>query len=210
MPARTRDHGTGASASGLLRAACAVVASNAVVPARCTASPRPQSEPSRSIWARTSFSAFTRIVRSRGTCWISGLRSIACRCTRPPCTWPRPSRFPGTEKRNPYGNPFSPTGELGSESRSAGTLVCGDITLHLDSCEIHILRSVLIVPTPSKCSSTELAPESVLRCSRPLRGPLRGAGGETRLLPQPAGLAAGPLRAPGRNWYTAVITADGT
>ena len=70
----------------------------------------PRSEPSRSIWARTSSSASTRIVGSRGTCWTSGRRSIACRCTRPPCTWPRPSSCPGTEKRNPSGDPSSPTG----------------------------------------------------------------------------------------------------
>ena len=85
---------------GLL-ANCAAAASSAVVPARCTATPEPRSEPSPSIWGRTPFSASTRIVRSRGTSWISGRRSIVCRCTKPRCTWPRPSTCPGTEKRNP-------------------------------------------------------------------------------------------------------------
>jgi hypothetical protein len=39
-------------------------------------------------------SAFTRIAGSRGTCWTSGLRSIDGRCTKPPCTWRRPSGLP--------------------------------------------------------------------------------------------------------------------
>src|SRR5208283_6211453 len=47
---------------------------------------------------KNAFQCFHAECAVRGMCWICGLRSIACRCTRPPWTWPRPSRFPGTEK----------------------------------------------------------------------------------------------------------------
>ncbi len=80
-------------------------ASQAAVLVPCTATPEPQSERSPSTLARMHSSASTRSARSRETCWISGPRSIVCRSTTPPSTWPRHLRCPETEKRNPLREP---------------------------------------------------------------------------------------------------------
>ena len=72
-----------------------------------------------------TLSAFTLSVRSRGTCWICGLRSIACRCTRPPWTWPRPSRFPGTEKEPVKGTSSPRTATAKTSAPAAATATDG-------------------------------------------------------------------------------------
>ena len=86
---------------------CAAAAANAADRARSTASQPIRSRRSRPIWARTSSSASTPTAALRATCWTCGRPCITCRCTKPPCTWQRPSACPGTEKRNPSRQPVS-------------------------------------------------------------------------------------------------------
>ena len=98
-------HGAGLCDTWVARQPCAAAASNAAGPARSTATPTTRSPPSRPTSARTSFSASTPIAAPRATCWTCGPPSIACRCTRPPCIWQKPSMSHGTEKRNPSKEP---------------------------------------------------------------------------------------------------------
>ena len=102
MLARTRDHGTGASSIWAASRACAVAASNVVVPARCTATPAAAERTFSVHLGKNVFQCFHAECAAQGerAGSLGGDPSAAAVRGRPAPGRDLPA-CPGTEKRNP-------------------------------------------------------------------------------------------------------------